>query len=273
MKSNAPQVIARAANRLWNRLMLFREYVCAQLLQNASGVALNSANTAFDLLAVQQSQVVTMRGGLNTQAAGAAWSTAATKMLSGANQIPEFLDIIEANGYEGHRLIGNRDLMKSVIGNTEAQTWLTTNGGITVQTIREFTRGVGDPQSRTDRAPNILSGLGGVPNWHIWNHGYENRSGTFTQFMDDDKAILVPAFDQFDGESPIAFAEGPSIVPSENIAIGNGEEAQNLYRQQRGIALWAYREVSDAAPLVLVAEDHFLPIVKDNNSILSITGL
>ena len=276
MKSNANIVIARAAARIWNRLMLFREYVCARYLQDAAGVALNSSNTDFDTGAVTQAQNVVMRGGLVTQAAGAAWSTPATLMLSGNNQLPQFLNTIEANGYEGVRLIINRNTAKSVAGNLEAQTWLTNNGNVTVNHIKNFSNALGDPQSRMGRDPferNVLSGLGGIPDWNVWHHGHETRTGAFKTFMDNDKAILLPSFDSADGESPIGFAEGPSIIPDPRIAIGNGEQAQELFSKQRGIVIWAYREVGDAAPLVIVGEDHFLPLVKDNNSILSITGL
>jgi len=276
MKANAGAVIAKTAARIYNRLLLFREYVCARYLQDSAGVSLNASNTDFDAGAVQQAQNVVMRGGLVTQTAGAAWSTPATKMLSGTAQLPAFLNAIEANGYEGVRLIINRNTAKSVAGNTEAQTWLTNNGNITVNHIKEFSNALGDPQSRAGRDPfekNILSGLGGIPAWHVWHHGFEKRDDSFTTFMDDDKAILLPSFDPSEGESPIALAEGPSIIPNPQQAIGNGEEASKLFSQQRGIVIWAYREPGDTGALVIVGEDHFLPLVKDNNSVLQINGL
>lgn len=276
MKADAGKVIARAAGRIYNRLMLFREYVCARYLQDAAGVALNASNTDFDTGAVQQAQNVVMRGGLVAQAAGAPWSTPATLMLSGTNQLPQFLNTIEANGYEGVRLIINRNTAKSVAGNAEAQTWLTNNGNVTINHIKNFSNALGDPQSRMGRDPfekNVLSGLGGIPDWHVWHHGHETRSGAFKTFMDDEKAILVPSFDASEGESPVGFTEGPTIVPDPRQAIGNGEQAQELFSQQKGIVIWAYREVGDSGALIIVGEDHFLPTIKDNNSILSITGL
>lgn len=276
MRSNAGLTIARAASRLYNRMMLLREYVCARLLQDAGGVAINPANIAFEQGAIKQSITVTMEGGLVTLPAGAVWTNAATKILSGPTQLPDFLDQIEANGYEGVRFLIGRALAKAIMGNTEAQTWLTTNGGVTIDTVRNFAKALTDPGSVRKQdpfAPNILSGLGSVPLWHIFNHGYEDRNGAFTRFMDQDKAILLPDLATEGEESPLTLVEGPVITPDGNQAISNGEQAQELFSQSRGIAIWAYRAVGDSGELVLVGEDSFLPMVKDNNAILSVTGL
>ena len=239
-------------------------------------MTIDSATTDFAAGGIQNSVTLASEGTIPSQAAGAAWTTAATEMLSGTDQIPEFLNVIEANGYEGYRFICDRAAMKSIMGNTEAKDWLTTNGGVTVQVAKDFARQYSDPASRRGGDPfkdNIISGLGGIEKWNVWGHGYENRSGTFTKFVTTTQGILLPNLQGFEGESPLGFAEGPSIIPSPQVAIGVGEQAATLYAQRRGPVIWAYREVSDAGALVLVYEDHFAPVIKDENAVLLCTGI
>jgi hypothetical protein len=273
MRANAENVVVRAVQRITSRLLRNREYVCARLLQNTAGVTLSAANTDFPTGSITINNTVTIDGGLQTLAATAPWSVATTKMLSGGpNQLPNFHRTLESNGFEAFRLIVNRAVAAAISGNLEAQTWLTTLGGVTIETIQRAlqARGrQGEPGYIDPFAPNVFSGLGGIPNWHTWDHGFENGAATFTRYLADGIGILLPQ----DLTGVLGFGEGPVFVPSSQQVIGDASQAAELFMVRRGIQLYAYRTVDDTGNLVIVGRDTFVPIVRNELGILSLSNL
>jgi len=273
MRANAENVIVRAVRRIVSRLLRTREYVCSQLMLNTAGASLANSNTAFDAGAVTVANTVTIDGGLQTIAAGAAWDVAATKMLSAENQLLAFLRKYEENGFEAGTFIINRELAAAISGNTEAQTWLVNNGGVTIETIqRALISGAtrqGEAGMRDPFVGSVFSGLGGIPDWYVWDHGFVNRAGTFTRYHTDGLGVMLPE----DLSGVLGFAEGPVFVPSSNQVIGDAEQAADLFAMRRGIQVYAYRTVDDTGNIVIVGRDTFAPLVRNELGILNVTGL
>lgn len=272
MRSNADDVVARAADRIISRLMRTREYVSSQLLTNSSGVALNKTNTAFLQKANSVVNTMTIDGSLQTLAMSAPWNTDSTKLFSDAsnNQIPALHRTLEANGHQAFRIIISRAVAAAISGNIEAQLWLTTNGGMTIDTIRRSLEAIGrQGQGEDVFVPSVLSGLGGIPAWNVWDHGYTNRSGTFTRYLGDTVAVVVPE----DLTDVLEFVEGPVFTPNLQQVIGDAKQAADLFSVRRGITLYAYRTVDDVGSIVIVGRDSFLPVVRNELGVLTATAV
>lgn len=269
MRSNAQDVVVRAVQRIVSRLLRTREYICATLL-NSGTVTLSSANTAFPTGGITVNNTVNIDGSLQTVAAPAAWDVASTKMLSASGQIQTFHRTLEQNGFNAGRLIINRDVAAAVTGNLEAQTWLTTNGGVTIDTIRRALQAVGrQGEGAEPFTPSVLSGLGAIGEWNIWDHGYVNRSSVFTRYLSDGVGVLLPD----DLTNVLGFAEGPVFVPNTQQVIGDADRASDLFAVKRGIQLYAYRTVDDTGNIVIVGRDTFVPFVRNELGVLNLTNL
>ena len=275
LKSNADQVVVRAVRRIISRLLRTREYVAATLLQSAAGVALTSANTAFVANAITVTNTVNIQGGLQTVAAPTTWDIATTKMLSAAGQLLTFKRTMENNGFRPARFIMNQRTEAAIVGNLEAQTWLTANGASTMTIINRALetgpriQGNASSANRDDAfEANAFSGLGGVRNWHTWDHHYTNGAAAVTRYLADGIGIMLPE----ELDEVLGFAEGIVFIPSDEPVIGDAEQAAELFSARNGINVYAYRPEGTTS-VVIVGVDSFLPYVKNELGVLNITGL
>lgn len=269
----APEdLIADKLAELMGTVFLAAEYACSEFLTNASGLSLTSSNTAFPTGACKVNVTATIDGSLQTSAQTAKWSNSATKFISDATntQLPSAMRTLEANGHRPYRMIHSRKVAAAVVGNTEAAQWLTTLGGQTI----EFFKGAlnaasagGVPYEDPFR-PNVLSGIGDVPLWHTWDHGYRNRSGTFTRFMPDTAALLLPErIDQV-----LGFAEGYSAIPNGPDVYG-AEQAKELIKPVKGMTAFAVRQGGSTPKIELVVRYAFAPVVRDELGVLLLTNV
>lgn len=270
MRDNAEDVVARTAKRLMSRLLRTSEYVCARVLQDASGVTISPSAAAWIGGANEVTSTVTIPGGLQSLAMAAKWDIETTRMFSdtSGNQLPAAHNTFEANGHRAYHAIMNRFVAAALQGNIEAQTFLV-NQGVTPQILERALRSGATMQGEDgDLSGSVFNGLGNIPLWHSFDHGYENGAGTFTRYMDSDKVILLPeALDEV-----LGFAEGPVYIPNMQQVIG-AEQADELFSRRTGPQLYAYRTVDDVGSIVLVARYSFIPVVKNNLGALRLTGV
>jgi len=274
MKSNARETVAFAIKRLVGRLYRQFEYASARLLQDAAGVVLGSANVNYPAAASTIGGNLTIEGGLSALAMGAPWTTAGTRMLSdtAANQIPAIASTMEANGFVPYHFLHSRATAASVAGNTEAQTWLTTNGGLTIDIIKQSLRGIGDPQAKAGAdifQGGILNGLGGIDRWTLLDHVYTNRAAAVTRYTTATQAVVLPK----ELDEVIGWVDAPAFVPNLNLVIGDASNAAEMFNSRRGLCVWAKHGLTDSPSVEIIAEWHGCPVVFDNLGILSVTGL
>ena len=276
LKGNARSRIIKAVERNMARLYRGMEYISAKVLQNTAGVDLSNSNTDFPSGATFLNEELTIDNGLQTLAAGAQWDIDTTELVSGTNQLEDLISTFEGNGYAAGRLIINRDLAKQVSKNLEAQTWLTANGGMTIDFWKKLLGAFGEPDAVKGidaKLESVLSGIGDIPIWSVWHHTYEDRSGTTTRYMDNDKSILLPSDEDIRERESLVWVDGPVIQPNEEVVIGDAAAAEDLFNVTRGVGAYAYREHDDVGALYVVHRASFLPLVKDELSVLSHTGL
>lgn len=273
MRSDAQSHIADAVSELTGSIHRTVEYICSELLLNSAGVSLGSANTAFPAGAVEINDTVTIDGSLQTLAMAAGWDVDSTEILSDddSNQLTAALRTIEANGHEAYHAIHSRKVAQALMGNTEVKTFLTANGGMTIEAFKQAVNASARRQGEGGDyfTPSVWSGIGGIPSWLCWDHGYENRSGTFTRYMDDDKVILLPS------ELPrvLSIAEGLSVLPEGESVIGDAARADELFRVGRGLQACAMRVGGKRPGIEIVVKYAFAPMVRDENGILTLTGV
>lgn len=272
LRSNADSFIADAALELKGQVWRTVEYICSALLNGASGVTLTSGNAAFPTGAVKVANTLSIDGSLQTYALGAPWSTSSTQLVSGGTQLTDAIRQLESNGHDAFHLIHDRTVAKALVGNVEAQKWLTANGGQSVDYFKQAVNAAARRQGESDgdfMMPAVWSGIGGIPSWLCWDHGYENGAGTFTRYQTATQAVLLGS----DLGRIFGLAEGPVFVPSNVQVIGDGERAADLFRVQRGMQLYSYRTIDDVGNIVLVCRYTFAPMVRDELGILTLTGV
>lgn len=271
LRSNAASHVVDAVEQIQGDVHRAAEYICAQLLQNSSGVALTSGNANFPTNAVTVADTITIDGNLQTLAAGAAWNVSSTEIVSGTNQLTDLVRNLEANGHEAFHLIHQRAVAKAVVANVEAKEWLTTNGGMTIEYFKQAVNAAARRQGADGDpfVPSVWSGIGGIPSWMTWDHGYENNAGTFTRYMDSDKLILLPR----ELNRVLGLAEGYSFFPENTQVFGNAEQGADLFRAERGLKVFAYRSIDDTGHINIVGRYTFAPIVRDELGVLVLTGL
>jgi len=271
LRSNASNVIVKTAERILSQLYMTTEAIGARQLQDVGGVAINAANTLFPTGAVGMNYNLTIDGGLQNVAAGAAWDLPATKILSADAQLSDFISLLEANGHAAGKFLCQREIVKAIVGNTEAQAWLTANGGITVEHFKRAVNAAARMQGQdgVDAGEmSVFSGLGGIPEWHVMHHGFENRAGTFTRYLDPDKAILLPP----DLTDVLCFIEGPSFIPEGNL-VGDVTEAADMVAMKKGVQLFAMREHDETGAIWIIGRRSFLPLVKSELGVLQLNSL
>lgn len=270
--ANAGEVIARAVLRGFARLHRTREYFCARLLQDASGVSISPSATAWLTGATQVTETVNIDGSLQTYAVAAGWDVETTRLISGDTQLADAQRTYEGNGFVAEHLIYSRDTAKAIVGNIEAQTWLSHNG---LQSM-EFYRANLAASARLQGegadllAANALSGIGDVPKHVTLEHHYTNGSGTVTRYMDDGKVIMLPGKDRL--QEVLGFVEGPVFVPRNNNVIG-AEAAAEFFDVKLGMQAYAMRSDDDVPTITICFRDAFVPVVRNENGVLCLTGV
>jgi hypothetical protein len=271
LRANAASHVVDAVEQIKGEIHRGVEYICTELLQTAGGVSLTPANTDFPAGATTISDTMTIDGALQTFGVGAGWNVASTGIISGTNQLTDAIRQMEANGHSPHHAIHSRQLAKALVKNTEVKEWLTTNGGLTVEYFKQAINAAARMQGDEDIAftPSVWSGIGGLPSWLDWDHGYENNAGTFTRYMDSDKMVLLPR----ELKRVLGFAEGYSFIPNNVQVFGNAEQGADLFRAERGMQVYAYRTIDDVGNIVVVGRYTFAPIIRDEFGVLTLTGL
>jgi hypothetical protein len=270
-RSNAQAIIADELEDLVSKCRRTREYFCARVIQDNAGVSYGPAAAAFPTNACELAGSLTVDGGLNNAAVTAAWSIESTKLLSDAanNQIPYFLDQMEANGHNvGHAII-NRTVAAALFGNIEMQQFLVNQSGLSLEVLKQSLRANASRQGQDGSLDgSVFNGIGAVDKWHIFNHGYENGAGTFTKYYDDTKCVFLAA----DLRRNMAMYEGDVFIPERNI-IGDAASAADLFSVKKGMNAFAYRLNDDVGSIVLVVTDTFYPAIKNNRIIQVATGV
>jgi hypothetical protein len=270
MAPNAAETVMRALKRCYARAHRTREYICARLLQDASGVTISPSAAAWVNGANEVTTTVTIPGTFQSYTIGEKWDVETSRPFSDTsqNQLPGALNTLEANGHRAQHLIMNRFVAAALQGNLEAQTFLV-NQGASPEILRQALVGNATRQGEDgDLSGSIFNGLGGVEYWHDLNHGYVNGAGTFTRYLDSDKAVLLPE----DLDKALGFCEGPVYVPNMQQVIG-AEAADELFSVRVGMQAYAYRTVDDVGSIVIVVRDSFRPMVKDNLGALLLSGV
>lgn len=270
-KSNAQSIIADELEDLYSKCRRSREYFCARVIQDNAGVSYGPSVAAFPANACELAGSVTVDGGLPNAAVTAAWSLESTKILSDAanNQIPYFLEQMEANGHQvGHAII-NRTVAAALFGNIEMQTFLVNQSGLTAEVLKQALKANASRQGQDSNLDgSIFNGIGAIDKWHIFNHGYENGAGTFTKYFDDTKCVFLSK----DLKRNLTFYEGDVFKPNRDL-IGDVSEAADMWEVTQGMNAYAYRLNDDVGSIVLVVTDTFYPAVKNNKVIQVATGV
>lgn len=270
MAPNAAETVMRALKRGYARAHRTREYICARMLQDSSGVTISPSASAWVSGANEVTETVTIPGTFQSYTIGEKWDVETSRPFSdtSVNQLPGALNQMEANGHRAQHLIINRLVAAAIQGNLEAQTFLVNQGASPDILKQALTANATRQGEDGDLSGSIFNGLGGVEFWHDFNHGYVNGAGTFTRYLDSDKAILLPE----DLDTSLGFCEGPVYVPNMAQVIG-AEAAHELFDVRVGMQAYAYRTVDDVGSIVIVVRDSFIPVIKDNLSTLLLSGV
>lgn len=214
MKDNAAGVVATEVAALTKRIKNTVEYMCYNVLLGS-----------FDTGNVEGSTVdVTFSQTTGTLSEAAAWSTAATKILS--SELPlAVAKYVNVAGRMPSLAIINDVAERSLLKNDEIRSWAQQQYGSSVL-------------YNNTASEAVLEGLrlGGL-DWKKSFGGYADSSGTFTRFASDTKVIFLPPAGQL--ADVLGLAEGYGFIPvSAYGGLGNAESLV-VKAPQRGFYGWA----------------------------------
>lgn len=269
---NAPQRVMDAVDDLVSNARRSIELICAQILLSAgSAVTIDSTlipNTNISG-SIQYSDI-------QTQALGADWLKATTKILSGANQLKAAKKKLKDKGYRPGVLIYTDESARGLYGNNEVKDWAGAGSmPFNLDLIKDHLQGHDQASVKRGEDPFVgskLNSIGGIEKWLEWDHGYddEGNSDAFTKYFDDTKAVLLPTMD--DIQNVLGWAEAPALIPTGPNVIGGGPEAANMISKKNGIVVYAYQELEYPHRIILVCQSHWVAYVRDGFGICTITG-
>lgn len=272
---NAPERCMEAVENLMSNARRTQELICSQYLQSAgAAVTINSSlipNTKLTQ-SIQNTDI-------QTQAMGAKWTTATTKILSSSTgQLKSAKKLLKDVGYRAGMLIHTDAAAAGLYGNNEIKDWAGRAGGLDLGYLREHLPGFDQAASRRGDDPFMggpLNKVGGIEKWLEWDHGYDLEVGggspdTFTKFYNDTKAILLP--DAVDIPNVLGWAEAPALVPTGPNIIGGGDAA-GMITKKDGIAVYAYMELDYPHRIVIVCQAHWVCYIRDGKGIVTLTSI
>lgn len=279
MARSAEEHIARAVARNVSRIYRAQEYVSARLMQDTAGVAFTSSNTAFPTGAVSINETMTIDGGLLQDTVGARWNIDTTEIIGGDSQLMASIQNLADRGFPAGQIIINRALAKEIARNLEAQTWFAQSMGWGVDFYKKLLAAFsgadseGRPSGYQEDAGSALNGLGDIEKWHVWDDVYEDGNGTQQRYMDATKAVILPPDEVIRESESMVWVDGPVIRPDGPGVIGDAQSAAQAFAVERGVVSYGWREPSDLGALWVVTRASFLPLVKNEFAIRSMTGL
>jgi hypothetical protein len=270
MRSNAAKIIADELGQLLGKHRRTREYFCARLLQDAAGVVVGPSNTDFPANANELTFTMTFDGTFQTFAANAPWNTETTKLFSDTTQqLPQVRSTMNANGHKPGHAIFTPAVAAAIQGNIEAQTFLV-NQGVTPEILKQYLMSNASRQGQdSNLTGSIFNGLGAIPKWHLAEHGYTNGAGTFQQYYDDDKFVVLTE----DLKNSVALYEGDVFIPNIEQVMQNGFQADKLFSIKKGLVAYAYRQIDDVGSIVLCTRDCFYPAVRNELGHVLVSGV
>lgn len=240
LKPNAKAVIMDELADMTNQLAKTREYAAAQVLKTG-GLVVNAANIPGS------DQTFTLDFAVNTYAKNAAWSTAGTSIWS--DEIPRLLaNTVAASAIPAKTLIVDDITARYILANTEVQKF-----GATTNLAKEFLGQSAVPELSANGLLDQVN-IGGM-NMVINPYGYDNTGSNFTRWLEQDKAIALPADPLLPGV--LGWAEGQHPVPSQLWGQAGDVGIDML---GPGPVAWAKRK-DDPMVVTLYLASYFLPVI------------
>jgi hypothetical protein len=269
--ANAARVVDREMEDMIGSIYLTEEYFCAKMLQYNT-VAIGPNTSDFEQKKVKLNVSYTAaNGGITELAVGAKWDVAATDIINGANQLIAARKAFLAQRHRAYHAIHSIEVPAALKKNTELQKWFLNNGPMSVQFYRRATeeQAVTNGQDDDPMQRNELSGIGAIPNWHTWEHYYEDRNDAVKYFTEKERITLLPQ----NYKKYLGFAEGLSYVPQGTNVIGAVADADNLVVTQRGMIAYAVRVGDEPGDIKLVIRKTFKPLIRDESSVFVLKGV
>lgn len=270
-EANAAAQIEKYMISVFGSLNLAIEWFASQVLQN-DGFTLDPSITAFDIGHVSMSNTFNVFGGLQSFTVGADWSTPATDIVAGANQLPEASKLLEDKGFEPGALIYNRNTAKSIAANTSIKSYAVNNGGVTLDWLRSLSAaqvkgipGLGEETADLYQKIAVQSGIAQIEKWQAWDHYYEDRSNVKQRFIDDDTALLFPAEREL--EKVLAWVDAPSVIPQ---GSEYGEQVSDHIELKNGMSVYLARNGGARPTYSLVGVCAGYPVLKNRDGFLKI---
>jgi hypothetical protein len=197
--ANVPLMIASELKTIQMRLAKTIEYLCANALLGSIDTS-NIEGSEFTVILQQTT---------STGNQAAAWSTAGTKIVS--DEIPKAVaDFVAKTGAQPKIVLLNDVAERSLLKNTEIQTWAQYNNG-------------GRALQSNPSAPQVFGGLGlGGFDWQKAIGVYTDKNGTAgTRYWPDTKVAFLP--DQSMLTEVLALAKGYGAIPQKAFGAAQDE--------------------------------------------------
>jgi hypothetical protein len=238
---NAARTLAFEVANLRQKLSRIRERLAIDVLLDT----LNISEARYP----GSTQIENLTGtyGNNPYAASAPWATVGTKIVS--SELPLLSDdYTEASGLQPANIILPSSLEASIRANTEVQAFASSDPA----SARLFSNTASFGQTSA-----FLSAMGiGALQWHMIKSGFVPSGGSFTDFLPDSRAIVLPDFSELG--NVLLLAEGYGEVPSAAI----GSEPGGLVQRAASPGWYSYAvaETDPAAvKIVLGWRGMFIP--------------
>lgn len=269
LKANAAARVATAVDEGISYVRRSQEKVTSSIMLSAGG-AVTVDSTLIPNTSIADSITYS---DIQTLAVAEKWDVDTAALLSGENQLQAAKKKLADAGYSPEFLIHTDVAARGLYGNDEVKDWLHTNNAFNVNYLTQYIPGYDQAAARKGKDPfagGPLNGVGAIPQWLQWDHGYddEDAADAFTKFYDDTKAVMVG--DSLD--NIVGFAEGPALIPAGVNVIG-GAEAADLIAKRDGIVAYAYLEPTPPWRIVVVVSCHWVPYVLDGKGIVTLTKI
>lgn len=247
---NAPAVLKDELEDLVGQVIRSVEYVCTGVLwgdaNGSGGATINSTN-------VPGSEIVdSLDFNLPTLTSLNAWSSPATRIL--ADEMPPIINAGESNGGIRYGMaLSRKEVTSSILKNNDVTDWLVNQVGLTAGIMSQANF-------------NAAGGIGQVPNWQEFIHGYQNDGGSFTRYVPNNQIVFLPAAEEL--PDYLGFVEGRIAVPRSGGDVVGAEQVASLHsHKDMGMVAFAIRE-AEPYSLKVIVKYRFLPVVRNRLGLL-----